>query len=121
MESHPFKIIKQWNFPSYEHFKQQRSGIQLELGEYYCSIGPSCWGEHTTTYQIAISTFEVPSNFNANKIFNDFYKINYKDRDPAEIDKEKEEMYNNFCRKANEYWEKYMTKTYLNLEIPDDE
>ena len=101
--------IKLFKFPSFDEWNKNNEYKQ-KIGDYTCMIGIFSWSStRINTYRIAISNSDNPLNVNSCTIMIDTIKC-------KPDDSILQDWYDRVILKANEEWEKYILKTYLEID-----
>lgn len=105
--------VKYFKFPTYEEWVKNKKNFKTKVGEYYCEIEVTYWGESVYGVGIAISTSHIPHNFYVKRIYSEGFRVE-RNLDTGEWnEKELREWYNNIVIDCNNFWKEYINKTYL--------
>ena len=105
--------VKYFKFPTYEEWVKKKKNFKTKIGEYYCEIEVTYWGESEYGVGIAISTSEIPHNFYVKRIYSERFRVERNLETGEWNEKELREWYNNIVIDCNNFWKKYINKTYL--------
>lgn len=97
--------VKCFDFPLFDEWVKQKCEWIGHINEFTCKVavvGWGCNGNRYNDYQLAISVCDNPTNIYSPKIYNNFNKCKFDDKENLKI------WYESAIENANFEWEKYI-------------
>ena len=109
-------MVKSFNFPSFESWRENNFEFSDVIGAYHCRIARFSYGITETVFRCAVSVSENPLNIYSDCIFNNaFCWRSHKDEfgNPVFDEITLKTWYEGIIIGLNNFWVQYLKSTYL--------